>query len=148
MKSRIQNVKRHSAGSKAIRRLNRKKAPEWWETRLANTEQAPHAIWPNAKSLINRDGPRAPTRFYGTLGLKFLPTDKANAIAGCLENQLTPHDLCDGNHERWVDARVHAVFETASNAPPPSWNRRPYGLLNLISSLTLRKSCGIDGITN
>jgi hypothetical protein len=29
-----------------------------------------------------------------------IPEDKANAIADCLENQFTPHDLCDENHEQ------------------------------------------------
>jgi hypothetical protein len=80
---------------KAIRHLTRKKALDWWETRLGNIEATPQAIWPIAKSLINRDGPRAPTVMHGTLGLKFHPTDKVNEIADCLENQFTAHDLCD-----------------------------------------------------
>jgi hypothetical protein len=45
------------------------------------------------KSIINRDGPRAPLAIYGPLDLLFLPLEKANAIADCLENQFTPHDL-------------------------------------------------------
>jgi hypothetical protein len=96
--------------SKSIRRLTRKKALERWETRLANTEETPQAIWPIAKSLINRDGPRALTAIHGALGLKYHPVDKANAIADCLENQFTPHDLCDENHERRVKARGQALF--------------------------------------
>jgi hypothetical protein len=88
--------------SKAIRRMIRKKALEQWESKLANTELTPQAIWP--KSLTNRDGPRAPTVIHDLLGLKYHPVDKANAIADCLENQFTPHDLCDENHERRVEA--------------------------------------------
>jgi hypothetical protein len=57
--------------SKSIRRLTRKKALERWETRLANTEETAQAIWPIAKSLINRDGPRAPIAIHGALGLKY-----------------------------------------------------------------------------
>jgi hypothetical protein len=34
-----------------------------------NTEATPQAIWPIGKSLINRDGPRAPTAIHGALGL-------------------------------------------------------------------------------
>jgi hypothetical protein len=73
----------------------RKKTLEQWETKLENTELTPHAIWPIAKSLINRDVPRAPTAIHGLLGLKYHPLEKANAIADCLENQFTLHDLCD-----------------------------------------------------
>jgi hypothetical protein len=47
----------------------RKRALEQWETALANTEETPQAIWPIAKSLTNRDGPRAPTAIHGLLGL-------------------------------------------------------------------------------
>jgi hypothetical protein len=47
-----------------------KKALERWETMLANTEVTPQAVWPIAKSLANRDGPRAPTTIHGPLGLK------------------------------------------------------------------------------
>jgi hypothetical protein len=131
---------------KSIRRLTRKKAPERWETRLANTEETPLAIWPNAKSLINRDGPRAPTAIHGASGLKFYPRDKANTIADCLENLFTPHDLCDKNHEQWVKARVIALLEGKENDALEKI--RPRDLLKLISSLKLKKACGIDGVPN
>jgi hypothetical protein len=49
--------------SKSIRRMTPKKALERWETKLANTELTPPAIWPIAKSLTNRDGPRAAPAF-------------------------------------------------------------------------------------
>jgi hypothetical protein len=61
----------------------KKKALERWETKLANTEQTPQAIWPIAMSLSNRDGPRAPTAIHGLLCLKYYQVDKANAIADC-----------------------------------------------------------------
>jgi hypothetical protein len=48
---------------------------------LANTEVTPQEVWPIAKSLINRDGPRAPTAIHGLLSLKFHLLDTANAIA-------------------------------------------------------------------
>jgi hypothetical protein len=89
--------------SKTIRSMTRKKALERWYTVLANAEVTPQAIWPIVKSLANRDGPRAPNTIHGPLGLKFHPQE-ANAIADCLENQFTPHDLCDENHERRVEA--------------------------------------------
>jgi hypothetical protein len=72
--------------------------------KIGNCEVTPQSIWPIAKSLLKRDEPRAPTAIHCLLGLKFLSLEKANAIADCLENQFTPHDLCDENHERRVEA--------------------------------------------
>jgi hypothetical protein len=95
---------------------------------------------------MKRDAPRAPTAIHGSSGLKFHPLEKANAIADCLENQFAPHDLCDYNHERWVEARVQALLETVENSPPE--RERPCDLQKLINSLKLRKACGIHGIPN
>jgi hypothetical protein len=103
--------------SKASRSMIPKKTLQQWETKLENTELTPQAIWPIAKSLTNRDGPRAPTAIHCLLGLKYHPEDKANAIADCLENQFTPLDLCDENHEKRVEARVQALLEAADNNP-------------------------------
>jgi hypothetical protein len=104
--------------SKSIRCMTRKKALERRETKLANTDLTPPAIWSIAKSLTNRDGPRAPTAIHGLfLGLKY-PVDKANAIADCLQNQFTPHDLCEEDHERRVEARVQALLEAGDSDPP------------------------------
>jgi hypothetical protein len=52
-----------------------------------------------AKFFLKRYGPGASTDISGPLGLKFLPLEKASAVADCLENQFTPHDFCDENHE-------------------------------------------------
>jgi hypothetical protein len=98
--------------------MTRKKALERWETKLANTELTPQAIWPTSKFLTNRDGPRAPTAIHGLLGQKYHPVDKANAITDCLENQFTPHGLCEENHERRVEATVQALLEAADSDPP------------------------------
>jgi hypothetical protein len=50
---------------------------------------------------LKRGGPSPPTALHGSLDLKLLPLDKAKAIADCLENQFTPHDLCDENRHGW-----------------------------------------------
>jgi hypothetical protein len=71
----------------------------WQETRDL-------AIWPTARALLNRDAPRAPIAIHGYSGLKFLLKSKVNAIADCLENRFTHHDLCDEHHERRVEATV------------------------------------------
>jgi hypothetical protein len=115
-------------------------------TKIGNTEVTPQATWPIAKSLLKRDGPRAPTAIHGSSGLKFLPSDKANAIAGCLDTQFTPRGLCNGNYERRVEARVQAELEDVDNSLPQ--RIRPCDFQKLINSLKLRKSCGIDGIPN
>jgi hypothetical protein len=104
--------------TKQIRWMSRKKALERWETKIGNCEVAPQSIWPIVKFLLKRDGSRAPTAIHGPLGLKFLPLEKANAIADCLENQFTPHDLCEENHGRQVEARVQALLEAVDNNPP------------------------------
>jgi hypothetical protein len=126
--------------------MARKKALERWETNISNTEVTPQAIWPIAKSLLDRDGPRAPTAIHGASGFKFYPSEKADATADCLKIQFTPHDLCDENHEWQVEATVHALLITVDNSPPQKI--RPCDLKKLINSLKLRKACGIDGIPN
>jgi len=85
--------------------------------RLGNCEVTPQDIWQTARALLNRNLPRAPTAIHGYSGLKFLPKDKTNAIADCLENRFTHRDLCDEHHERWVEANVQAVLETEDVTP-------------------------------
>jgi hypothetical protein len=103
--------------TKTIHRMTRKKTLERLDTRLGNCEVIPQAIWPIARTLLNRDAPRAPTTVHGCSGLKFLPKDKANAIVDCSENHLTHHDLCDEHHERRVKASVQALLETEDSSP-------------------------------
>jgi hypothetical protein len=76
----------------------------------------------------------------------FYPSEKANAIADCLEIQFTPHDLCDKNHEWWVEAKVQALLETVDKNTLQ--RIRPCDIQKLIKSLKLRKACGTDGIPN
>jgi hypothetical protein len=83
---------------KSIRQMTHKKTLEWWETKIENSEVTPQAIWPTAKFLIKWDRPKAPSAIHSPLGLTFLLSEKANAIADCLENQFTTHDLCDKNY--------------------------------------------------
>jgi hypothetical protein len=126
--------------------MTRKKALERCETKIGNSEVSPQAIWPIAKSLLKRDEPRAPTAIHGPSCLKFHPSEKANAISDCLENQLTHHDLCDENYERLVETRVEALLEAVGNKPPARiW---PCDLQKLINSSKSRKASGIDGIPN
>jgi hypothetical protein len=109
-----------------------KKALERWEMTLANTE----ATWPTAKSLINRDGPREPTAIHDHLGVKFLLLEKANAIAGCLEKQFTPQDLCEENHEWHVEARVQTLLKAVDKDSPE--RIRSCDLYKLINSETVK----------
>jgi hypothetical protein len=72
---------------------------------MVGNEVTPQAIWLTVKSPIKRDGLKASTAIHGPLGLKFHPLEKPNAISYCLENQFTPHELCDKNHEWWVEVK-------------------------------------------
>jgi hypothetical protein len=64
---------------------------------------------------MKMDRPKAPTAVHSPSGLKFLPLLKANMIADCLENQFTPHELCEENHE----LQVVFVREDASRQTKP-----------------------------
>jgi hypothetical protein len=123
--------------------MTRNKSLERWSTRIANCEATPQALWPIAKSLLKKDGPKAPTAIHGSSGLKFHPLEKGSAIADYLENLFTPHDLCDENHERRVEARVQALLETVDDSPPE--RVRPCDLQKIIKTLKLKKACDIDG---
>jgi ferredoxin-NADP reductase len=126
--------------------MTRKKALERCEAKISNAEVTPQAVWPIAKSLLKRGGPRAPTAIHGARGLKYHPFEEVNAIADSLEIQFTQHGLLEENHERRVEARVQALLEIVDNNPPQ--RIRPCDLQKLINSLKLRKACGIDGIPN
>jgi hypothetical protein len=102
--------------SKAIRRMTGKRHLNGGKN-VINTEFTPQPMWPIAKSLRKRDVPRASTAFYGVSGLKYHSPEKANAIADCLEIQFTPNNLCDENHEWWVEAKVQVLLETIDNSP-------------------------------
>jgi hypothetical protein len=99
-----------------------------------------------AKILLNRDAPKAPTVVHGFTGLKFFPTEKANAIADCLENRFTHRDLCDENHERRVETIVQDILETEDIDLPEKI--KPCNLQKLIEMLKLKKTCRFDGIPN
>jgi hypothetical protein len=71
-----------------------KRTFERWETKLANCEVRAQAIWPIPKSFTKSGGPKAPSAIHGPSGPLFYPTNKAIAIAHCLENQFTAHNLC------------------------------------------------------
>jgi hypothetical protein len=104
--------------TKPIGRFTRRKALERWETKITNTEVKPQSIWPIAKSLMKRDGPKAPTAIRGPLCFIFHPLETTNAITDCLEKQFTSHDLCDENRKRRVETVLQALLETVENNPP------------------------------
>jgi hypothetical protein len=70
--------------------MTRRKALERWETRLGNCEVTPQALWPVAKSLMKRDGPKAPTAIHGLSVLKYHPLEKANATADVFKTSSHP----------------------------------------------------------
>jgi hypothetical protein len=93
-----------------------------------------------------RDGPKARTAVHGPLGITYHLNEKAKAVADCLENQFTSHNLCDVNRKRRVETRVQALLVSVDDTP-----LRKVGLSDfhkLSNSLKLRKACGFDGIPN
>jgi hypothetical protein len=78
---------------KTTRRVVRKRALERWETKMENCEVILQAIWPIAKSLTKRGGPKAPTAIHDYVGPVFYPNEKANLITNCLEDLFTPHKV-------------------------------------------------------
>jgi hypothetical protein len=118
--------------------MNRRKALQQRETKIENYEVTLQTIWPTAKSLMTRDGLKAPTAIHGPSGLKYHPSEEANTKADSLKNQFT--------HEWRVELRVQALLEAVENNPPK--RVRPCDIRKLIKSLKLRKACGMDGIPN
>jgi hypothetical protein len=78
----------------------------------------PHAIRLLVKFLKRGNKSKAPSAIPSPTGLKFLPFEKANVIADCLENQLSSHDLCDERHEQLVVTRTQALFEAVDKDSP------------------------------
>jgi hypothetical protein len=68
---------------------------------------------------------------------KISSVDKANAIADCLQNQFTPHDLCEESHEWRVEARVRALLEAVDSDPPE--RIRPRDLTEITKFLKIEK---------
>jgi hypothetical protein len=118
-----------------------------WKTKLTNCEVTPQAIWPIAKSLTKRGGPKAPPTTHGPLGPLFYPVDKANIITGSLENQFTSYDLCDSDHRRQVEAKAEALLATVNEDTLVKF--RPCDVSKeYIQYLKLGKACGFDSIPN
>jgi hypothetical protein len=109
---------------------------------MGNCEVTHQTIWPILKP--QRDGPKALVTIHGPLGLNCQPLEKATTIVNCLENKFTPHDLCDKNHKRWVQATVQELLDAADDTPLEK--ERSFDMQELIKPLKLRKAYRIDCI--
>jgi hypothetical protein len=58
-----------------------KMALEYRETKVGNCEVTTQVVWPIAKSLMKKDGPKAPTAVHGPLRKTYHPNEKANVTA-------------------------------------------------------------------
>jgi hypothetical protein len=67
---------------------------------------------------MKRGGLTAPFRIHDPLGPIFYPIDKANINSDYLENLFAPHDLCDYDHKRQVEARIHTLLATIDEVTP------------------------------
>jgi hypothetical protein len=95
---------------------------------------------------VKRGGAKEPTAIHGPFSVTVHLLEKVNAIADCLENQFTPHDLCDEIHKRQMAVRVQTLLEPEDSNPPK--RIRPCDLQEFVNSLKLRKVCGINGVPN
>jgi hypothetical protein len=94
------------------------RALDRWETKLKNYGVTPQAIWPIAKALSKRGGPKAPSAIHGPLGPIFFLIGNANIIADCLENQFRSHELCDCGRRRHMEVEVEALLATVDEDIP------------------------------
>jgi hypothetical protein len=69
------------------------------------------------KSLVKRDGPKAPTDIHCPLDLKYQTREAATTTADRLGEQLAQHVLCDENHKRRVETKTQILFEAADGTP-------------------------------
>jgi hypothetical protein len=67
-------------------------------------------------------------------------------ISYCLENQFTPHELCDINHKQLVEARVEALPDEVDSSP--SKRVKPSYVKKVIHLLKLLKACALSGVLN
>jgi hypothetical protein len=118
--------------------MTHRKALERWVTKVGNWEVTPQALWPIVKSLVKRDGPKAPTTVHGPLGIIYHLNEKANVIVDCLENHSTSHGLCDENHDREVETAVQLLLAPVDGTPLEKV--RPCDIHKLAHSLKLRKT--------
>jgi hypothetical protein len=56
-------------------------------------------------------------RCSGPLGIIHDPNEKENVTANCSENQFISHDLCDENHEQWMETRVQILLAYVDKTP-------------------------------
>jgi hypothetical protein len=91
---------------------------------------------------MKRDGSKAQTAIHGLFDPKFLPTEKANAIAVW---KIGSHDLCDERHEERVEVCVQALLEAEDDT---ATGRSDLVTYKNNSHSNLGKACGLDGIPN
>jgi hypothetical protein len=118
---------------KSIRRLTRRKSHQRWENKIKN--------WGHiSRYMAYCEVPYEEGWTKGTNCNSWSIRPKISSAAEsqnncCLENQFAPHDLCEYNHERRVEARVQALLETVDKGPP--WKS---DFKKLINSLELWKA--------
>jgi hypothetical protein len=57
-----------------------------------------------------RGEPKAPSAIHSPLDPIFYPLDNGKVISFSLENQSSPHKLCDHDRKLHVESRVHDIL--------------------------------------
>jgi hypothetical protein len=63
-----------------------------------------------------------------------------------LQNQFTPHDICDYGHKQQVEASGHALLATVDEDTPVKF--QSCDISKEIQSLKLGNACGFDNISD
>jgi hypothetical protein len=68
---------------KFMRRMTQRKALERWETIIGKCEVTRQTLWLIVKSLLKRDGQKAPIVIHDRLGITYHRNEKSNVTADC-----------------------------------------------------------------
>jgi hypothetical protein len=68
--------------------MTHRKAIKWWETKGGNCEVTPQALWPIAKSLVERDVPKVPAAVHGPVGITYHPKEDGQHDCGLFRKSV------------------------------------------------------------
>lgn len=90
MKPEAEHLKRQFRITKIILRMTRRNALEGWGTKINSCEVTPREIWPIANSLMNMNGPKAPTSVHRFAASNFYYVKSQRLLFGKLFQTTRP----------------------------------------------------------
>ncbi|XP_018333001.1 uncharacterized protein LOC108742322 [Agrilus planipennis] len=117
---------------------------EWWQVRLTNADQLPGFLWKLARSL--KDESRGTTPIHGERGVVYVPSEKAETFADCLEIAFRHNeDNVDDDRIEQVDRAVQRLLRAAHTGFVKPTN--PQEIRELLKATNPRKASGPDGVS-